>query len=121
MGTKQDHAVTTANDVVAFAQTLETILDQARSLSARITAQDYITVWQSLSTAPWNADGTLGTADSTPNNVHPITVGGINLAANDLIGVVYDINDFITFMTNTDSGSNPAAKNRLGDLEKVVV
>lgn len=121
MATKQDSAVTAANDVVAFAKTLQVILDQAKALSARITAQGYITVWEALPTAPWNDDGTLGTADGTPLGTNPITAGGLNIPSNNLIGVVYTINDFAVFMTNTDSGSNPTAKNRLGDLEKVMV
>lgn len=119
--TKQSNSITAANDVIAFANTLQVILRQAQELSARITSQGYVGVWESLPTAPWNADGTLGAADATPVNTNPITTSDLDIPANDLIGVVYDVNDFVVFMTNTVSGNNPAAKNRLADLEKVIV
>lgn len=62
-----------------------------------------------LSAAAW--------ATITPNNAHVITVGGINMSANDLATAITDMNTVLQVMNGT-SGT-VTAKNRLADAPTI--
>ena len=114
--TKQDQAINSALTLVDLADQIQSLMHQARDISARFTANDYLTVLDALPTAAWAADGTIGAADESPNVQHPITAQGLYLPSNDVRGGVYLINDFVAFMT---SGSVNAS-DRVAAVAKLV-
>lgn len=120
MATKQVEAISAAQEVADLAGRFIELLDMARDLSNKITVNGYLTVLGALPTAPWNSDGTIGTTDTTPVATNPITSGTLYIPSNDITAGVYLLNDFINFMTNTDTASRPTAKDRTADVAKIV-
>jgi hypothetical protein len=98
--TQQDEALNAALSLVSLAAQFVSLRDQAVTLSARFTANSYLSVLNAQPTAPWAADGLPGTPDVTPVTANPITTASLGLAANDVTGGVYMLNDFIAFMSN---------------------
>lgn len=78
--TKQSKAIAAANNALAIAQQLSNIRNAINILLTENTNNGYTTTWSSFATAPFNADGSLGTADSTPNTAHPIDTRVTGLA-----------------------------------------
>jgi hypothetical protein len=62
--------------------------------------------WKAMATAAYNNDGSIGTADGTPNNAHPITVSNLDMSANDIINA---LNDMITLCSVFDGTLAPAS------------
>ena len=62
-------------------------------------------VWKAMATAAQNADGSLGAADGTPVNTHPITTGNLDMTANDIINALNDM----VMITNVFNGTLTAA------------
>jgi hypothetical protein len=56
------------------------------------------TIWSNLATFAWNADGSTGAADGTPNTAHPISVSGLNRSEAQLAAGVQLLADFQTFV-----------------------
>lgn len=70
--TKQTKAVAAANFALSVGQQLANIRDAINTFLVKNTNEGYTTTWSSFATCAQNADGSLGTADSTPNTAHPI-------------------------------------------------
>ena len=70
--TPNDRAITAANTLIALASQLELLTEQALAFQAAYGVQNWPTVWSALGTTATAADGTLGTADGTPNTAHAI-------------------------------------------------
>ncbi len=92
------------------------LLVAVRAFTDANTTDNYITVLNALPTFAWNADGSAGAADSTPNNAHPISAANLNLAANDILGGLYMLADFVSFM----GGAAVPTVNRVPVAEKLM-
>jgi hypothetical protein len=70
--TPQSQAINGANDLLAIMQQLQSVRAAADNWLKQYTASNYSAIWNALATAPANTDGSLGTADGSPNIAHPI-------------------------------------------------
>ena len=71
------------------------------------TAINYSTEWNAFPTAPQNTDGSLGTADGTPNTAHPVDTRvaamanlQVPLSATNLVNGVALLQALQAFFTN---------------------
>ncbi len=116
MATQQDNAIQAARDVISFAAQFRDLRNAQKAFQDRNTSANYITILNALPTFAWNTDGSAGAADGSPNNTHPISTDGLNVAANDVLGLLYMVADFISFMEN----GTVSQSNRVGVIEKVL-
>lgn len=105
--TPQSQAINGANDALFCAQQLQQVRATIDNFLKQYVAANYSAEWNAFATAPANTDGSLGTADTTPNNAHPIDTriaGLANLqaptAANDLTNLVALFQALDNFFTN---------------------
>lgn len=70
--TPQSQAINGANDLLAIMQQFQSARAAADNWLRQYNASNWSAVWNALATAPANADGSLGTADGSPNTAHPI-------------------------------------------------
>jgi hypothetical protein len=111
MATKQDNAVTFANWLLSLAQTAQNLRANLADAVKRYNSENYNTVWNAMATAVQNADGSLGTADGTPNVAHPLdTRVFANLSkavsATQLVAMITFANDFASFLGNVAVGTS---------------
>lgn len=92
---KQQAAIDFANVLIAAGPQIQSLINFIDGSVKKYNAENYSTIFNAWPTAPQNADGTLGTADGTPNNAHPIDtrVAGLsgltrNVSANQLVACV---------------------------------
>lgn len=88
LNTKQQNAISSANTVANILLRLKQIQDDVKSFLVSDATNNADVTWQSMPTATYNADGTIGAADSTPVLTNPITVPAgspLNVARNDLL------------------------------------
>jgi hypothetical protein len=97
---QQDAAVTAALAVLDFAGRFRSLWADAKAYKARADHAGYDGIWKKLPTAAWAADGSIGAEDAAPVATNPIILGGVNRSENDLLGVLYLMADFVTFMEN---------------------
>lgn len=71
--TPQTQAIQVANGLISAAQQLMAVYALMQQLDAQWTDQNVATIVAALATAVENADGSIGTADASPNVAHPIT------------------------------------------------
>jgi hypothetical protein len=103
--TPQSQAVNLANDLLGVMTQIQAARDAADELLKKYTADNTSAIWNALPTAAQNADGSLGTADGTPNNAHPIDTRVIStltipLPANSLVNGVALLQALDAFFTN---------------------
>jgi hypothetical protein len=72
MATKQDAAVNAANTLIGFLASLKNLRISVNDFVTAYNSEGYNTTWANLKTCAQNVDGTLGTADGTPNVANPI-------------------------------------------------
>ena len=116
--TKQSAAVNGANALGALIQSLLSVRSQVNEFVSKYNDENWSAVWNALPTAPANADGSLGTADGTPNNAHPIDTRIVSaltfpLAANDFVNGVAALQALQAFFT----GGSVATLNRNAVLD----
>ncbi len=70
--TKCDQAIAAANSLIGIAASIRTLKAQVDDLVNNYNNEGWSTIWGALATAAQNADGSLGTADGSPNTAHPI-------------------------------------------------
>jgi hypothetical protein len=70
--TPQQQAIIVANGYISIAQQVMTIFAQLTTLDQEWTDQGIATILAAMGTVALNADGTLGAADGSPNNAHPL-------------------------------------------------
>jgi hypothetical protein len=116
IATKQASAITAAQSLLAIATTLISMDQQLQSLLAEYTNEGYSAIWAAMTTAPLNADGSLGTADASPVNTHPITVGAIDRSQTQLVAMMTFAGDFHNFLNN----AAVATANRIQNLNDMV-
>jgi hypothetical protein len=111
MSTKQDAAISFANQLGSLAGQAQELRSALAEAVKRYNSEAYNTIWNAMATAPQNTDGTLGAADSTPQAGHPIdnrvypTLSKA-LTANALVAMITFANDFNNFLTNVNPGAS---------------
>jgi hypothetical protein len=70
--TQQSQAIQVANNLISAAQQLMQLYQLMTTIDAQWTDQGTATVIAAMGTIAQNADGSLGTTDSTPNVAHPL-------------------------------------------------
>ena len=98
--TKQTRAINLAGSLINFAQQLEALKASALQMQTQYNNEGVSAEWSAMATAVLNADGSIGAADGTPTAVHPITIGGINRTAAQLVAGIVLCGDLVNFMTN---------------------
>ncbi len=79
--TGRGRSVTGLNDLQSLVQQLYSLKASGDELIARVTNQELASLWVALGTCALNPDGSLGAADVSPDNTHPInpvTAPGLN-------------------------------------------
>ena len=117
--TKQTMAVAAINRLLAIMVQLQATRASINDFVEDYNGANWSAVWNALPTAPANTDGSLGTADGSPNNAHPIDTRIIpnlntDMAANDLVNGVAMLQAFQAFLTN--SAVATANRNAVLDL-----
>jgi|SRR5262252_6017693 len=72
MPTVQSQAIQNANTITQLAAQLLNLYIAIQNVSNAWTDDGTANAINAFPTAPQNTDGSLGTADTTPNNAHPI-------------------------------------------------
>jgi hypothetical protein len=99
--TKQETAVSMANDLITIAQTFRDLRNRIVAYNAKNASVSPDTIWRQMATAAKNADGSNGTTDGTPVLTNTITVGGINRAEADLLPGLTLLLEFDQFVSGT--------------------
>ena len=91
-------ALATQAVYIAQAQTIQGIWNQWMALYQAIGSINLLTtkngaqnVWKAMATAAQASNASLGTADESPVNTDPITVGNLDMTANDIINALNDL------------------------------
>ena len=100
MQSKQQDAISAANDLGNLMTILRFARDQAQAFVTKYNNAGWSATWAAMATAAQNADGSLGTADATPNTAHPIAVGGIYRSQQALVAGVVTLEQFLNFCGN---------------------
>lgn len=103
--TQQSAAVNGLNGVFNLAQQMISLRAQVNDFILKYNDNSWSTVWSNLATAALNADGSLGTADGSPNTSHPINTGLVSglqsdQSATNYINLVALLEAFQSFLTN---------------------
>lgn len=98
--TKQTGAVNAAIQLVGLAQQFQSIRAAAKAFVDQYNSEGWNNFWNAMATYVINADGSVGTADGSPNVAHPISVSGVNKSATSLIAGVTLLQDFLNFCQN---------------------
>lgn len=69
---QSDIGISYANQIIQIVQQLRAIRAMCAEIQVINTNTPLGNLWNALNTTALNADGTLGAADATPNNAHPI-------------------------------------------------
>jgi hypothetical protein len=98
--TPQQTAINFAVQGMTLAQNLSTLSASVAAYMAQYSAIVPDTQWIQMATFVLNADGSSGAADATPNNAHPISIGGINKSRAQLIAMITAFIQFQNLMNN---------------------
>lgn len=107
-------SLSTQSVYIAQAQQIQSLWNQlwqwyyaVQKISNLTTENAAQNVWKAMATAAQNADGSLGAADASPVNTHPITAGtpALDMTANDIINALNDM----VMITNVFNGTLTAA------------
>lgn len=109
--TKQTKAITAANTVIALAQQLAILRSSINDFVTAYNSEGYSNVWNALPTATQNTDGSLGTADGSPNTAHPINTGTVTtlakaVSATQLVNAVSMLEQLQNFFGNAEVTQN---------------
>jgi len=121
MPTKQTAAVNGANLLFSLMKQLQNFRAQVNDFVTQYNDNNWGAIWNAWPTAALATDGSLGTADGTPNTLHPIDTRIAALAnlaspnaANDLTSAVTALQAFQSFLTN--AAVSTANRNAVIDL-----
>lgn len=98
--TKNQAAIQAAYDITTIMILMRNLREQCKAFNDRYNSEGYNTTWNNMNTAASNSDGTIGTADGTPNTAHPITEGNIYRSATQLVAGVTALQQFLNFVGN---------------------
>lgn len=116
---KQALAITAAQTVASLMSQLKGLHDAVNAFLTTYNNNSYDTTWQALPTTTFNADGTVGTADGSPNNAHPISVPASSpllVARNDLLTGVGCLQNFQSYMTGVAVTTQTNTPRKYADL-----
>jgi len=123
MALRQAQAIAYGQSLVALAQSLVSLRDTCKSLQVKKGNNSYDTTWAAMSTAPVNADGTIGTKDATPVITNPI-IDPVNSpptyllpSKTQLANLEAVIDAYLVFL---DGSGVTTQLNRNGNLDPVV-
>lgn len=118
--TQQSQAIATANQIMSLAAQTVGLYGAITAANNAWTDDGSLAVLQALTTAALNADGSLGTADGTINNAHPIdtrVVANSGLAraisASDLGSILTQLNAIVGFINGTQAGPTAGVRSVL--------
>ena len=97
---KQQSAINAAQNLAGLMGQFVALRQGAKAFVDAYNSEAYNTTWTNMATAALNADGSIGTADGTPNTAHPITVGNIYKSETQLVAAVVCLQQFINFCSN---------------------
>lgn len=121
MATPQSQAVGLANQAASIAQQILVLRATVNDFITQYNDTSASTIWNALATCAQNADGSLGTADGTPNTAHPIdnrVITGLTRAtsATNLTNLVAALEVFQNFLTGSGGNITAANRNAVFDL-----
>ena len=103
--TKQSQAIQSANTLISNAAQLFALYQSIKANAQQFSDLNVGGLLNSLSTAALNADGSLGTADVSPNVANPLDTRLYGLSrsvsANQLNAMINTLNFIVTFVECT--------------------
>lgn len=110
---QSDVAVNNSNQVITLVQQMAALGKQAAAIMAVNTSSPIANLWNVLNTTVLASDGTLGTADGTPNTAHPVDPRvypaiSRTVSPTGLTQALQVLADFNTFMAGTAVSANAA-------------
>jgi len=117
----QDQAIVIDNNIFDALRQLAILRATIGTIQNAYAQLTLATVNGAFPTAAQNADGSLGTADATPTNGHPIDnriLTRLEIAASGYdIGVMHDLlGDIASYLDGNAVGARPAAPNMLAKV-----
>lgn len=121
--TQQSQAIANANAIIGLSQQLLGLYTAITALNNAWGDDGSLTVVQALATAAQNADGSLGAADATPGNTHPIdTRLAANstlsraVSANTLTSALTQLNNVVSFINGGAIAATPGVRSVLNQV-----
>lgn len=117
--TKQQTAVAAAQTVSSLMLQMAQLHDAVNAFLVKNANVTYDSVWSTLPTAVFNADGTVGTQDGTVNTAHPINVPAgtpILVSRNDLLTALGILTNFQNFMNGVAVTTQANTPRKFSDL-----
>src|SRR5882762_6472097 len=121
--TQQSQAIANANAIVSLSQQLLSLYIAITALNNAWGDDGSLTVMQALATAAQNADGSLGTADATPVNTHPIDTRvaanstlGRAVSANAITSALTQLNNIVSFINGGALAATPGVRSVLNQV-----
>jgi hypothetical protein len=113
--TQQSQAIQVANNFCANAAAILAAYQEIIALDAAWTDNGVANVLNALATAALNADGTLGTADGSPNNAHPIDTRLYptlqhTMSSNAIASLKTVIDNIVTYVNGSAVSATPSAR-----------
>ena len=115
--TEQQTAINFAQSVLQLTGQLQSVRNQVAAMVIQYADIAPTTIWSNLATFAWNADGSAGAADGTPNTAHPISVSALNRSEAQLAAGVQLLADFQTFVAG---GALTATSSRNATIDQLV-
>jgi hypothetical protein len=123
VATQQSQAIQNANQVISLAQQLLNLYISITAVNNAWNDDGSLTVIQNLATCALNADGSLGTADGTPNNQHPIDTRVVANAAlqravseNTIASCLTQLNNIVSFINGNAVSATPGVRSLLNQV-----
>jgi hypothetical protein len=91
----QQSAIAGAQALAALMTLAKQLRDQGAALLTARNSEGWDAIWAALPTAALSADGSLGAADGTPNNAHPINGFGLFRSKAQLTDGAVFLSDFV--------------------------
>lgn len=106
MATEQSQAIGVANGIIAAAQQLQAFYTSMTTLNQQWTDDAVANTLNALATAAQNTDGSLGTADTTPNTAHPIDTRVVTtlsraISANEIASLLTIMQNVLTYVNGS--------------------
>jgi len=117
----QTTATAAAATLKGWIAQLASLRNQAKAIAIEQNSNDYVSTWQAMTTAPYNADGTVNTTspDGSSVSTHPIiqpTGAPLNVTSTNLVNAQGVLTALIAFLDGT---SAPAQLNRNSTVDAI--
>lgn len=111
---------------VSQAQTVQLLWNEllawyakVRNISNLTTKNAAQNAWKAMATAAQNGDGSVGTADGSPNETHVITTSNLNMSADDLINALNDMTMIASVLDGTLAAASYQQVDHRADAQSV--